>query len=1107
MRKLFTSLCVVSAIGAYAQTREINGQILDRDTKEPLVGATVFISPNEKGAADYNPQGVIADFDGNFTFSLPKNVKQVVVSYLGYEAITVDISKKEHHVIFLAPAVNELKDIVVTGYQKIEKRKLTSAITKVEAAEIKQIGVGSIDQMLDGQIAGMVSTPANGGPGAPNRIRIRGTASLSGTQDPLWVVDGLPLEGNEVGVDFSDKDNIDNLTNTSIAGLNPDDIADITILKDAAATAIYGARAANGVIVVTTKKGQKGKMKVNFNASTFVTTKPDFDKLNLMNASEKVDFELYMAQRGDMYGRTNMLRGDIARILNANGDLGNYQSQGWGGLSTASQNSINALRQNNVNWFDQAYQTAVNQQYGLSLSGGSDNTNYYVSAGYYDEQGTTKGTGFNRFNLTTNLDFKLGSKVNFGIGLFGNQSTRKSYMSDTDAHTNPGRYTRSVNPYRTVYNADGSYAYDPDIEPVDDKVINYNLAEERANTNYELTNSAVKALFSLEYRVVKGLKLSSQFGMELSKTDTEKLAKENSFFRRKYREYSRYRKSWDDPNDYYMLEDKGGILQNWNETFFQYNWKAQAEYSRTFADKHDMDLMGGVELRRNETSRLHSKAFGYNERTLESQTLVFPTSEMAKDKRFRQFAKDYNENAFISYYGTASYTYDNRYTVFGSIRFDGSNLFGANPKYRYQPLWSASGAWNINREEFMSEVSWLSNLKLRASYGLQGNVDRNTYPVVVGNWQENTIYPGMTEDVIAVLTPPNQNLRWEKTGTTNVGLDFGIFNNRLTGSLEGYYRNSTDLIGTRELAQENGFEFTSMNWARVTNRGFEISLSSRNIITKNFSWSTDFNLSRNISKINDIHVKQNSNEPARKGYPVNALFNIKTAGLDDRGIPQFYNKEGEIVSLEERFKLGLLDFGDGQVLVTSDMEASEYRDLYQYAGDKDPKFSGGLINKFRYKDFDLTISASFNLKQMVQATPSYVIGQIDAGVNYTKDVLNAWRPDNTGSKLPALIGNQGETATAYYWYNSFDSFNTYRQLDIWAKEISYVRINSIRLGYTIPAHVLKGKFIQSCRFNAEARNPFVFGTNYDGYFDPETYGNIYAQPISKSFSVGVNMTF
>ncbi|MEG1587535.1 MAG: SusC/RagA family TonB-linked outer membrane protein, partial [Bacteroidales bacterium] len=667
MRKLFTSLCVVSAIGAYAQTREISGQILDRDTKEPLVGATVFIGPNEKGAADYNPQGVIADYDGNFTFSLPQSVKHVVVSYLGYEAITLDISKKTRHQIFLAPAVNELQDIVITGYQKIEKRKLTSAITTVAAAEIKQVGVASVDQLLDGQIAGMVSTPANGGPGSPNRIRIRGTASLNGTQDPLWVVDGLPLEGNEVGANFSDKDNIDNLSNTSIAGLNPDDIESITILKDAAATAIYGARAANGVIVVTTKKGKEGKMKINFNAATFITTKPNFDKLNLMNASEKVDFELYLAGRGDLDYRSTMSRGEIARILSANGDKYTFQNSGWDAISSTSQDMINQLRTSGANWFDQTYQTAVNQQYGLSLSGGTEFINYYVSAGYYDEQGTTKGTGFNRFNLTSNLDMKLSNKLNFGIQILGNQSKRTSYLTDTDAFTNPSNYTRSVNPYRTVRNADGSYSYDPDIDSSSDVTPDFNFIEESSNSNYELKNTSLKSIFSLDYKVIRGLKLSTQFGLQIEKSETEKMAQAQTYFSRYYYLKSQYTENGEKK---YFLPD-GGVIQNWNDDFFQYNWKAQAEFSRTFAEKHDLDVMGGIELRANKSTNIHNKGFGYDHKKLTTKPVNFPSSWTEVPTRFILYRKSYVENAYASYFGTASYTYDNRYTAFGSIRFDG----------------------------------------------------------------------------------------------------------------------------------------------------------------------------------------------------------------------------------------------------------------------------------------------------------------------------------------------------------------------------------------------------------------------------------------------------
>lgn len=1098
MRKMFTGLCMVSAVGAYAQTREISGQILDRDTKEPLVGATVFISPDEKGVTDYNPQGVIADYDGNFTFTLPKSVKQVVVSYLGYEAITVDISKKAHHSIFLAPSVNELQDIVVTGYQKIEKRKLTSAITKVDMSEVQQIGTPSVDQMLQGAVAGVVAVSTNGTPGGASKIRIRGTASLNGTQDPLWVIDGMPLEGNEAPA--TDSENIDNLTNTSIAGLNPDDIADITILKDAAATAIYGARAANGVIVVTTKKGKQGKAKVNFSGATFITTKPDFARLNLMNASEKVDFELNMATRKDYdYYRKN--RGEVMRVLNKYQALDTYRNGGFDALNASAQQEINALRTSGDNWFDEIYQTSINQQYSLNISGGSEVVTYYVSAGYYDEQGTTKGTGFNRFNLTSNLDLKLSKNLNFGIQILGNQSKRSSYLTDTDAFTNPANYTRSVNPYLNVYNADGSYAYDPDVDSSNDITPDFNFIEESTNSNYQLKNTSLKSIFTLDYKVIPGLKLSTQFGLQLDKSETEKMAQAETYFSRYYKLKSEYTENGVKK---YFLPD-GGVIQNWNDDFFQYNWKAQAEFNRTFAEKHDLDVMAGAELRSNKSTNIHTKGFGYDHLKLTTKPVNYPSSWTEVPSRFVQYRKSFLENAYASYFGTASYTYDNRYTVFGSIRFDGTNLYGVDPKYRYLPLWAVSGAWNINREEFMRNIDWLDNLKLRVSYGLQGNADQSTSPYVKGTWDEVTLLPGGTnEPGITVTSPPNATLRWEKTATSNVGIDLSVLRNRINLTVEGYYRKSTDLIGMKPLQQENGFEFTNMNWATVTNKGYEISLSTVNIRTRDFTWSTDFNFSQNISKVNKINTRNDSYTPSNEGYPVNAVFALPVAGMDEYGVPMFW-KDGEKVSYSDFFALVPGAFGIGS---KTSLTPEEYRNLYKYVGDGDPKFSGGFNNKFRYKAFDLSISTSFNLKQTVKASMPYNSTRIDRGVNFTRTILDAWTPWNTNGTLPGFFRDDTKTATGMeFEFMDTDPGQSARHYDIWVKDISYLRINSIRLGYTIPSNILKDKFISSARFSLEARNPFVFGTNYDGYFDPETYGNIYAQPIPKSFSIGVNLSF
>ena len=990
----------------------------------------------------------------------------------------------------------------MTGYQKIEKRKATSAIQTVKMDDIKRIGVASIDQLLEGQVAGMTSIPTNGAPGAPNKMRIRSTVSLSGSTDPLWVMDGMILEGNDIPTDFNSKDNIDELYNTSIGGVNPSDIQDITILKDAAATAIYGARAANGVIVITTKKGSMGKPRVNFSGGVFYTLKPDLDKLNLMNASEKVDFELDLASRSDLDYRSDY--GEVARILKKHDQLGVLRENGFGGLSSDAQTEINALRNINTDWGDVIYRNAVNQQYNLSVSGGSDLARYYFSGGYYNEEGTTRNTGFERYNITMKTDFDIIPNLNVGVSLFVTDSKRNSYLTDADAFINPANYSRNANPYLKLRDENGDYVYDQDIEGYSGRYVKFNYLEEMNNTKYTLKNRSMKPMLSLNYKVASWLNLSTQFGMQLEHTSSEKIADKETYYVRKYRERTRV------SDGTYFLPD-GGIIQNATTDMNQYQWKLQGEFNKYFAEKHEVNVMAGLEMRGNKTTTIQTKGFGYDPNSLTTKPLVFPTGSTAVDEAaFRQYQKSFAEDRFLSYYMTASYAYDNRYVFFGSLRYDGSNMFGVDRKYKYLPLWSVSGAWNINREEFMRDVEWLSNLKLRASYGIQGNVDKNTSPELVGSWGNVTILPGESEPNISVDSPPNQYLRWEKTRNWNGGLDVAVLDNRIALSLDVYHRLSKDLIGLRSLPGENGFNFSNMNWARLTNKGFELSLSTVNIQTKDFKWSMDFNIAHNKSVINKINVRENSYEPSREGHSVGAVFSLKTAGLDENGMQMFYNKQGQKVSFNEFYQLREGSQMGGMItFLESGLSAEQYRDLYTYEGTTEPKFTGGWINKFRYRNFDLTIAASFILDQTVQETPFYNPATTSPGQNYSNRMSQIWSPSNPTGKYARLIGTntEGEKNWGYQWLQVKDPGNSYRSYDIWFKQMSYMRINSIRLGYNIPEEIMRKIGFAAARISFESRNPFVFGGSYKGYFDPETYGSIYAQPLAKTFSCGIDLTF
>ena len=1111
MNKKLLLLPLLAASLSFAQEKKvITGTVQDEENFLGIPGASVKVEAQsvstqtgQDGIIESVTVGTVTDEFGNFVLEIPSNTSSLLISYLGYESRLIQLSTYEKNITISLRSVeqileesNSLQEVVLTGYQKIEKRKLTSAIETVKMDDIQQAGVASVDQLLAGQIAGVAVTPETGSPGGASKIRIRGTASLNGAQDPLWVIDGLPLEGSDVP-NFTDKDNIDQLQNFSIAGLNPNDIEEITILKDAAATAIYGARAANGVISITTKRGKRGKMQVNFSANTFINARPNFDRLNLLNASEKVDLELMLAGRDDLTYRTD--KGEVMRILQRNNQLDAFRLGGLAGLDGTTLNQINALRNQTTDWGKLLYQNAINQQYGLSVSGGSDNSDYYVSLGYYDEQGTTIGTGFERYNLTIKNNFNVSDRLTTGVSLFATSSDRNSFLTDADAAINPMNYSRNANPYLSPYNADGSYQYDQDIDGYEDRYIPFNLIEERSNTRHTLKNRALKAIFDVNYKLAKGLNISSQFGLQYDRNNTEKYAAQETYYTRKLKENSRYYQS----GYKYFLPD-GDVKQNWNNEYFQYNWKVQATYNTTFNDRHELDLMVGTELRRTNDQTVLTRAFGYNPITRESSPILFPNSSSATDPRF----KTYDEtpavvNAYASMFATAAYTFDKKYTVFGSVRYDGTNLFGVDKKYKFLPIWAASASWLVSREDFMQNVDFISNLRLRASYGLQGNIDRNTSPFFIGEYGDATILPDGKEPTIGAINPPNNKLRWEKTTNVNFGMDLGMFRNRINLTVDVYDRKGTDMISMRETPLETGFAYTMVNWGEISNRGYEIALTTRNIDNKNFKWTTTINFAHNKSEVLQENVSANSTLPSRVGLPVNAVFALKTAGLDTNGNPMFW-KGDQKISANEFFKLYDLyaDFFPGEI-AESNLSSEELRGLFTYIGNRDPKFTGGIINTFKVYNFDLNVSAAFNFKQTIMSSPSYRGMEVDPGRNYTHAILEA------GNTLPGItspIMGDDDSWMTNKWFAG-NRANAYNLLDIWAKEVSYLRITSIRLGYSLPQRYSESIGVKSLKLSVEGRNLFVISNGYNGYFDPETYGNIYAQPIAKSLTLGFNVTF
>ena len=628
-RVLIVLLCFVGALSsAFAAEKKVQGVVISSEDNLPLIGASVYVTAEDlkKAGSAQTTMGVITDVDGQFSIAIPAGITRFFCSYVGYDVLEVKlVPGKEHYEITLHASSQMLDAVVVTGYQTVERRKLTAAVSKLDISDETIGAVKSIDQALAGQIAGLSVSPTSGAPGAPAKIRIRGTASLNGTQDPLWVLDGIPLEGTDVP-EPDELNDITNMKQSSIAGLNPADIENITILKDAAATAIYGARAANGVIVITTKKGKVGKPVISFSSRFTYTPTLSLDRLNLLNSAEKVGLEMDMIRNN--YSPDNH-KGGVYNILSNYNELSAFQNGGWDALSSDTQAAINRLKSVNTNWGDILFRDAFSQEYNLSLSGGTERVTYYTSFGYYKEDGNVDGVGMDRFNLVGKTSYKVNSILKVGASMFANRRKNTNYLTDAYGMSNPVFYSRKANPYFELYDKNGNYNYDYDIQNNTDKDLGFNIFEERQNTSNESVVNSFSSIFDAELRFNDKWKLTSQFGYQLEKTSREEIADWESYAMRYYYKLSEYSQGGE--TKHFLPE--GGMQKSYENSNSQITWKAMGEYRDSFNDIHELEVMAGTELRKTWYETLFSAVYGFDRKTLTTKPVIFPNESYATDRK------------------------------------------------------------------------------------------------------------------------------------------------------------------------------------------------------------------------------------------------------------------------------------------------------------------------------------------------------------------------------------------------------------------------------------------------------------------------------------------
>lgn len=742
------------------------------------------------------------------------------------------------------------------------------------------------------------------------------------------------------------------------------------------------------------------------------------------------------------------------------------------------------------------FRGALSQDHYLSISGGGSRANYFASVGYYDEGGTVVGVNARRYNLTAKMQYNFYDRVRVGLSVFGNSRRNDSYLTNTDGFTNPVYYSRRANPYLSVYHADGSYVYDPDMQGYgkDGVTVPYNIYEERENTSNQLTNQSLTTLFDLYVKIWRGLTFDSQLGLQYDVRKGVSHASESSYSTRKD-----MMRSLLGTKSYLPV---GGVIKNNDGHAFQYTLKNMLRYSQLIGEIHDFEVMVGQELRKSRDENVFSAAYGYDENTLTSQPVLYPDASYGRT--FPLFRRNVYENAFVSFFSTASYTLLGRYTLGASIRFDGSNLFGVDPKYRYLPLYSVSCMWNLREEPWMSWASWISDLRLRASYGLQGNIDKSTSPKLIGEWANDVeILPGGREKNIFVSRPPNARLRWEKTSTYNVGFDASFARSRYRLSFDYYYRKGTDLIGMRRLPLETGFEYTTINWSSLTNRGYEVNLGLELLRVGDFVWGTQANFSYNQNRVERLTVQYNQRTPSGEGYPVGSIFVLPYAGIDSYGYPLLETPGGERVLISDLLRLAPAAGGSTSIGVTP----AEERALYRYAGTDEPPYSVGLSMRWGWRGWDLSAQFVGNMGHKFLVPPYYSFTDYDRGLNTSRYILEAWSESNPGGTLPRLFTKGTLGGSRSTEYGAYSELNYQQRLSLWVRDASYIRFQSLRLTYEFPKSWVSRLYLQRLSLSCEGRNLLVYGFDYKGFLDPETMKNPFAQPIPRSVTFGLNVGF
>lgn len=991
---------------------DVSGRVVNAETGNPLDGATVLV----KGKM----QGDNTASDGTFMIRGVDDHATLVIAFIGYRSLEVTV-KKDLGTIRLEPVVSNLGEVAVavnTGYQIIKPEQSTGAVSQISTkAYESRISTNFLDGLVN-RIPGLMinnnvpftsTAPGSGQSSSRSLFNIRGISTMSANQNPLIVVDGYPTE-------------------LTLDMIDPNDIKNVTVLKDAAAATVYGVRASNGVIVIERKQATAGKPKFDFRTTLSLTPKENYKRYRYADNGSAIfaDYQRFLYSSSVNPDTWPLLSTIGSSEAPARSPLFYLMAQSAAKVITTEQfdRAYNELQSydNRAEYGDIFLRTAATQTYNLKASGGNENALYYINTNYTGNRSSRLNNDNNRWSISARSRFKLSSRLSLEL---------ISDYQELRFNSSPVPDLNSLYPYERLRNVNGTPAYSTAMSMINpfyndaimrrglEDAMTYPLVDvNEIRDRNKTVNNHITANFN--YDIGKGIGLTFGGIYENSRADISHYASEFSSEAREY--IDNYVSTNPDGTLKYNIP-KGGYLRQETGSFYSYTARASLNVNKKIAGDHSINGILGGELRNVVNKGSLASYFGYNDETLLHQPVdyagitngsirgAFLTNSPFMRRYDALFGQEYTEDRFVSAFTNLLYSYKDRYSLSASVRMDQSNLFGTNPKYKYKPLWSVGVAWNIDQENFMQGIDWVSNLKLRASYGFNGNVAKLSLPQVIAQYTLNQ-FTSPASPALTRLSYANSSLRWEQTKNINAGVSYRIFK-RINGTVDYYRKNSTDLLGNSYIDPTIGVSPSIINNASIRNQGLEIGLNADWMARRDFNWNTGFILARNTSKVLDVFQERRYNPQTLnqlgyvRGYPVGAMFAYRDAGLDNTGYPQVSNDRGTVYPTHPA------PTGSPQDLVFS----SDTSGLTRYAGSSIPTINAGLSNRVDIGPFYIFAMINYygGFKVRVPAPNPAESRPIKGSGDYWKNP-----GDELVTDIPALVALGGRAYNAVNAYNYSD---------------------------------------------------------------------------------------